>query len=64
MDYLKKVNQELGLTIICNLHALSLVREYATQVIALKGGELVFEGPPEKIDDVSIRKIYGEVPEI
>src|SRR6185437_8667277 len=43
MDYLKKVNTELGITIICNLHFLSLVRQYATRVIALQDGKIVFE---------------------
>jgi phosphonate transport system ATP-binding protein len=60
MDYLKKVNQELGITIICNLHFLSLVRQYATRVIALKGGEIVFEGSPKEISDEWFEKIYGE----
>lgn len=60
MDYLKKVNQELGLTIICNLHFLSLVRQYATRVIALKGGEIVYEGDPKSIDDAWFQRIYGE----
>ena len=60
MDYLKKVNQELGVTIICNLHFLSLVRQYATRVIALKGGELVYEGDPKSIDDAWFEQIYGE----
>jgi phosphonate transport system ATP-binding protein len=60
MDYLKKVNQELGITIICNLHFLSLVRLYATRVIALKGGELVYEGDPKNIDQAWFEKIYGE----
>ena len=60
MDYLKKVNQELGITILCNLHFLSLVRQYATRVIALKGGELVYEGDPKEIDDAWFEKIYGE----
>ena len=59
MDYLKKVNQELGITIICNLHFLSLVRQYATRVIALKGGELVFEGDPKQIDEAWFERIYG-----
>jgi phosphonate transport system ATP-binding protein len=59
MDYLKKVNQELGITIICNLHFLSLVRQYATRVIALKDGEIVFEGSPKDIDDAWFEKIYG-----
>ena len=60
MDYLKKVNQELGITVVCNLHFLSLVRQYATRVIALKGGELVFEGDPSEINEAWFQKIYGE----
>ncbi|NCN41734.1 phosphonate ABC transporter ATP-binding protein [bacterium] len=60
MDYLKKVNEELGITIICNLHFLSLVRQYATRVIALKGGELVYQGSPKDIDEAWFEKIYGE----
>lgn len=60
MDYLKKVNQELGITVVCNLHFLSLVRQYATRVIALKGGELVYEGDPKNIDEAWFEKIYGQ----
>lgn len=60
MDYLKKVNQELGLTVICNLHFLSLVRQYATRVIALKAGEIVYEGDPKSIDESWFEKIYGQ----
>lgn len=60
MDYLKKVNQELGITIICNLHFLSLVRQYATRVIALKGGEIVYEGDPKEINEAWFEKIYGQ----
>lgn len=60
MEYLRKVNQELGLTVICNLHFLSLVRQYATRVIALKGGVKVYEGDPKEIDDEWFKRIYGE----
>lgn len=60
MDYLKKVNRDFGITIICNLHFLSLVRQYATRVIALKAGEIVFEGSPHEISDAWFKKIYGE----
>ena len=59
MDQLKKINQEMGLTVICSLHFLSLVREYATRVVALKDGRLVFEGSPEEIDQKWFHKIYG-----
>jgi phosphonate transport system ATP-binding protein len=60
MDYLKKVNEELGITIICNLHFLSLVRQYASRVIALKAGEIVYEGDPKNIDESWFERIYGE----
>jgi phosphonate transport system ATP-binding protein len=60
MDYLKKVNTELGITVIANLHFLSLVRQYATRVIALKGGEIVYEGSPSEINDDWFARIYGE----
>ncbi|GAB4016750.1 MAG: phosphonate ABC transporter ATP-binding protein [Bdellovibrio sp.] len=60
MQYLKKVNEEMGVTVICNLHFLSLVRQYATRVIALKGGELVYEGNPHDIDEAWFKRIYGE----
>lgn len=60
MDYLRKVNRELGITIVANLHFLSLVREYGTRVIALKAGEIVYEGSPSEIDDAWFSRIYGE----
>jgi phosphonate transport system ATP-binding protein len=60
MDYLKKANEELGLTVVCNLHFLSLVRQYASRVIALKAGELVYEGAPADIDEAWFQRIYGE----
>ena len=60
MQYLEKINKEMGVTVICNLHFLSLVRQYASRVIALKDGELVFEGSPKEIDQEWFRRIYGE----
>lgn len=60
MNYLRKIQQELGITVVANLHFLSLVREYATRVIALRDGEIVFTGKPEEITDDWFKKIYGE----
>lgn len=60
MDYLEKVNKELGITIVCNLHFLSLVRKYATRVIALNAGSIVYNGHPSEIDESWFKKIYGE----
>jgi len=60
MQYLENANRELGKTIICNLHFLSLVRQYATRVIALKRGEILFDGDAHEIDEDWFREIYGE----
>ena len=43
MDDLKKINEELGITILINLHFVDLALEYGTRIIGLVG-ELVFDG--------------------
>jgi phosphonate transport system ATP-binding protein len=60
MQYLKKVNEELGVTVICNLHFLSLVRQYAHRVVALKAGKLIYDGKPLEINEEWFKTIYGE----
>ena len=60
MRHLETANRELGKTILCNLHFLSLVRQYATRAIALKEGRIVFEGRADEIDEERFRAIYGE----
>ena len=42
------------------VYFLSLVREYGTRVVALKGGEKMFEGSPSEIDEDWFKRIYGE----
>src|SRR5215218_3490952 len=60
MKYLEEINQQDGITVLCNLHFLSLARRYATRVIALKAGRIVFDGLPTEIDEARFREIYGE----
>lgn len=60
MKYLQKINRDMGVTIICNLHFLSLVRTYATRVVALKDGEIIYQGNPSDIDEDWFKRIYGE----
>ncbi|MCC6485509.1 MAG: phosphonate ABC transporter ATP-binding protein [Armatimonadetes bacterium] len=60
LKYLEQVNREDGITVLCNLHVLSLARRYATRVIALKAGELVFDGLPDDIDEARFKQIYGQ----
>src|SRR4030042_6440815 len=51
MQYFEKINKELGTTVICNLHFLSLVRRYASRVVALKDGSIIYKGNPSDIDE-------------
>lgn len=60
MQYLEQINQETGATVVCSLHFLDLVHRYATSVIALNDGELVFSGTPDQIDDARFKEIYGK----
>lgn len=60
MQYLERINQDDGVTVICSLHFLDLVHQYADRVIALNKGELVFEGSPSEIDDIKFKEIYGK----
>ena len=59
LKYLQQINRE-GMTVICSLHFLSLARAYGTRVIALKAGQLVFDGLPSQIDEARFKEIYGE----
>ena len=60
MQYLEKLNKEDGVTILCSLHFLDLVHEYADRAIALNQGQLMFDGAPKEIDDARFRNIYGQ----
>ncbi len=60
LKYLEQLNKERGITVLCSLHFLDLVHRYATRAIALKDGELVFQGLPKEIDDEQFKAIYGQ----
>ena len=60
LRYLEELNKDEGITVICSLHFLSLARRYATRVIALKAGRIMFDGLPTEITPERFRQIYGE----
>ncbi|MFQ5795965.1 MAG: phosphonate ABC transporter ATP-binding protein [Candidatus Bipolaricaulia bacterium] len=60
MKYVEDMNRNSGVTILCSLHFLSLARRYGTRILALKDGEIVFEGLPAEIDEAKFKEIYGE----
>jgi phosphonate transport system ATP-binding protein len=63
LQHLEKLNQEDGITLICSLHYLDLVQRYATRVIGLRDGKIVYRGTREdirKMTDSQFKEIYGE----
>jgi phosphonate transport system ATP-binding protein len=60
MDDLKEINETLNKTILVNLHSIPLARDYSTRIIALKAGEVVFDGVPSELTDERLEKIYGK----
>ena len=59
MGDLRRINQELGITTVVNLHFLDLAREYAHRLIGLRDGALVYDGDIAEVDDDTFREIYG-----
>ena len=59
MGDLKRINRELGITTIVNLHFIDLAQQYAERIIGLRGGQLVYDGPAADVDEKTFEMIYG-----
>jgi phosphonate transport system ATP-binding protein len=64
LQYLELLNQQDGITVLCSLHFLDLVHRYATRVIGLKDGKLVFDGLPSELTRERFKEVYGEEAEM
>lgn len=59
MDDFKRINIEDNITVIANMHHVDLALQYATRVIGIRGGKIVFDGPVEKVNDDVLTFVYG-----
>ena len=59
MDALRKIHDEDGRMIVCNLHTLDTARRYCDRVIGMRDGRIVFDGLPEELTTSAAREIYG-----
>jgi phosphonate transport system ATP-binding protein len=59
MDYLRKVQEELGITILVNLHQVDVAKKYAERILGFNDGRLVFDSSPKKLGKKTIHEIYG-----
>ncbi|QOD86026.1 phosphonate ABC transporter ATP-binding protein [Weissella viridescens] len=60
MDDLKRLNEELGMTVIVNLHSVPLAMAYASRIVGLRAGKLVYDAPIESVKESDFANIYAE----
>ena len=54
------INQELGISILLNIHHVELALEYADRIIGIRAGKIVYDGPSARVDQAVLDAIYGE----
>ena len=59
MDLLQDMSRRRNIACMVNLHQLNVALKYSTRILGLSKGEIVFDGPPEALDDATIERIYG-----
>ena len=59
MDTLRRIHDEDGRLVICNLHTLDTARRYCDRVIGMRAGQIVFDGRAEELTTAVAREIYG-----
>ena len=58
MGIIKKINMEKGIPVIVNLHQYEFAKKYATRIVGMNDGRIVYDGPPENLDHETLREIY------
>ncbi|MEO6882322.1 MAG: phosphonate ABC transporter ATP-binding protein, partial [Mycobacteriaceae bacterium] len=59
MRDLQRINGDLGITVVVNLHFLDLARRYGQRLIGMRAGRVVFDGNGADADESVFRDIYG-----
>ncbi|MBW2442838.1 MAG: phosphonate ABC transporter ATP-binding protein [Deltaproteobacteria bacterium] len=59
MEALKRINNEVGITVISNLHHLATARSYCERIIGMHAGRIVFDGPPSELTTEKALEVYG-----
>ncbi|MCL2604043.1 MAG: phosphonate ABC transporter ATP-binding protein [Defluviitaleaceae bacterium] len=58
LDQIKSLTEARGLTGIINLHQVEFAKAYASRIVGLRLGEIVFDGKPEELTDEMADYIY------
>ncbi|SDH01471.1 phosphonate transport system ATP-binding protein [Alteribacillus persepolensis] len=58
---LKDVHVRNDLTTIINVHDVALARSFATRIVGLSHGKVIFDGKPDELTESGLEHIYGTV---
>lgn len=59
MDDFKRINEELNMSVLINIHHVDLALKYADRVIGIKAGEIIYDGPSSEVTHDVLTQIYG-----
>ena len=62
MSDFKRINQEMNITILINIHHVDLALDYADRVIGIRAGEIVYDGPVKDVTQDVLDIIYNGAP--
>jgi phosphonate transport system ATP-binding protein len=60
MRLIKELCEERKLSAIINIHDVMLAQMFAERIVGLRLGEIVYDGPPDKLTPAVLTSIYGE----
>ena len=63
LTLLQTIHRDRGITIVANLHSIDLAQRYATRIIGLRSGQIVFDDTPDRLTEEKIGMIYHETVE-
>ena len=55
-----RINEEMGISILLNIHHVELALEYADRIIGIRAGKIVYDGPSANVDQSVLDAIYGD----
>ena len=58
MDDFQRINRDMHITVLINIHHVELALQYATRVIGIRAGEIVYDGPANQVDQAVLDSIY------
>ena len=58
MDDFLRINQDMNITVIINIHHVELALQYTTRVVGIREGKIVYDGPASQVDQDILDSIY------